>query len=169
MGQAQRSLDSCFRRNDTCWIPACAGMTRGGRRKGAWVPVCAGMTWGRFSAKRTDTGCRRDVCGTGEVCGTGGPLTRRYLRHRRPLPQRGEAVMQTGRLRYVGGLRYRRPLHPAVPSVPPASPARGEAVMQMGRLRYGGPRSRPAGLSHHGRRQPDLTAGPSKGIFLPLK
>jgi len=37
---------SCLRRNDTCWIPAYAGMTPRGIPKGAWVPAYAGRTRG---------------------------------------------------------------------------------------------------------------------------
>jgi hypothetical protein len=32
-GHTQRSLDSCFRRDDTCWVPACAGRTLGPRSR----------------------------------------------------------------------------------------------------------------------------------------
>jgi|GEM_PF-1308529 len=117
-GAVQRSLDSCLRRNDTCWVPACAGMTlwpphpavpwappaspavgRGvldcclrrkdtvwvpayagrtprGTPKEAWVPACAGMTPAGFLLAQ-ESHC--------------GPLTRRCLGHRRPLPRWGEA------------------------------------------------------------------------------
>jgi len=53
-----------------------------------------------------------------------GPLTRRCLRHRRPLPRWGEAYWTAA----CAGMTLWPP-HPAVPSAPPASPAVGRGVL----------------------------------------
>jgi len=69
-GRHTGDLDSCLRRNDTCWIPACAGMTRGrhtrdldSRLRGnntRWIPACAGMTRGRHTRGGLGSRLRRN-------------------------------------------------------------------------------------------------------------
>jgi len=140
LGAVQRSLDCRLRRNDTCWISACAGRTLWPPHPAVpWAPP-ASPAVGRgvldCCLRRNDTGApspggalgtaglsrkgrgglgsclRRNDTGTpspGGALGTAGlsrggerrtgfplaqeghwgPLTRRCLGHRRPLPQRG--------------------------------------------------------------------------------
>jgi hypothetical protein len=120
------------------WTAACAGRTPRGTPKGAWVPAFAGMTPAGFLLAQ-ESHC--------------GPLTRRCLRHRRPLPRWGEAdwtaacaavtrgAVQRSLDSYLrgnhtgGGAKepefllvqegHCGPPHPAVPWAPPASPAVG--------------------------------------------
>jgi hypothetical protein len=86
---------------------------QGGGTLGVWIPAYAGRTRGVGAKKPGFLLAQEGHCG---------PLTRRCLGHRRPLPRWGEADWVPA---YAGRTLW--PPHPAVPWAPPPSPARGEA------------------------------------------
>ena len=125
-GTAQERRSACFSAAGCDWE----------RCKGAWTAACAGMTPAGFLLAQE---------------GHCGPLTRRCLGHRRPLPRWGEAgwtaayaAVTRGAVQRSLDCRLRRkdtcwtaacagrtlgPPHPAVPWAPPASPAVGRGVL----------------------------------------
>jgi hypothetical protein len=86
---------------------------QGGGTLGVWIPACAGRTRGVGAKKPGFLLAQEGHCG---------PLTRRCLGHRRPLPRWGEAYWTAA----CAG-RTLGPPHPASLDGWPPSPARGEA------------------------------------------
>ena len=118
-GAVQRSLDCRLRGNDTCWIPACAGITLWPPHPATldgWPPSPAGgeAFWPPLCVIPTKVGIHLFLAGfllsQESHCG---PLTRRCLRHRRPLPRWGEAYWTAacaGMTRGVGAKKPGLPL-----------------------------------------------------------
>ena len=119
-GAVQRSLDCCLRRKDTVApSPGHPGRlaTLSRRGRGVLAPlVCHSRESGNPVVSFWTAACAGRTHGA--------PLTRRCLRHRRPLPRWGEAYWTAA----CAG-RTLWPPHPAVPWALPASPAVGRGVL----------------------------------------